>query len=137
MTAQRSELIRQVADIVDFQPERFDMGWFQQDGDCGAKACIAGHIGELSHDRFADKRSGFMEWYDRQSENIGLDPWAGEFLFTDEKMMAMANGSISQTLRRLAKEIAELEEDETISENDIARIADEIIAEKEEAAVAA
>ena len=135
MSYERADLIVKVADIVDFQPERFDMGWFEQDGDCGTKACIAGHIGELSHDRFADKRSGFMEWYDRQSENIGLDPWAGEFLFTDEKMMEMENGSISQILRKLAKEVKTLEDDEVLDENDVARIADEVIAE--EAAVAA
>ena len=133
MTAERSEIIRKVADIVDLEPERFDMGWFEQGGDCGAKACIAGHIGYLTGDMFGERNS-FARWYDRQAETIGLDPWAGDFLFAGDAMVSMENGSISQILRRLAKEVKTLEDDEVLDENDIARIADEVIAEEADVA---
>ena len=136
MTAERSELIRKVANIVDFQPERFDMTWFQQDIGCDTTACIAGHVGELSNDRF-DEKTSFLRWYHRQAANIGLDPWAAEYLFTDEKIMALKNGTISQILCKLSKEVETLDADEVLDENDVIRITDEVIVEKEEAAVAA
>ena len=136
MTAQRSELIRKVANIVDFQPERFDMAWFHQDIGCDTTACIAGHVGELSNDRF-DEKTSFLRWYHRQAANIGLDPWAAEYLFTDEKIMALKNGTISQILCKLAKEVKTLEEDEVLDENDVIRIADEVIAEGKAEAVTA
>ena len=135
MTAQRSELIRQVADIVDLEPERFDMAFYHQEGDCGTTACIAGHIGLLTGDIYG--RSGFMNWFDCQADNIGLDNWAGEFLFTDAKMVNMENRTISQILRRLSKEIETLEDGETLGEADVIRIADEVIAEEKAEAVAA
>ena len=136
MTSERSEIIRKVADIVDFAPERFDMDWFQQDIGCDTTACIAGHVGELSNDRF-DEKTSFLRWYHRQAANIGLDPWAAEYLFTDEKIMALKNGTISQILCKLSKEVETLDADEVLDENDVIRITDEVIVEKEEAAVAA
>ena len=128
MNSEKADLIRKIADIVDLEPERFDMSWFEQTGGCDSAACIAGHIGELTGDRFAS-RENFDSWYERQAKNIGLDPWAGDYLFAGYRIMQMENAAISRLLRKLAKEVAALEPGELVSEDEIGWLVDEIVCE--------
>ena len=121
MTNQRSDLIRQLADIVDFEPEKFDMKSF----DCGSTACLVGHIVRITDDKYMPADS-YFRWHVRQSAKIGLDLFAGDYLFNRAPMMFMSNSEISEVLRNLAKEVDELPNGELIGKDRISGIVSDI-----------
>lgn len=47
-----AELGRKVVDIIDTQPELFDMGTWASEAACGTVACLAGHVLLLSGYKF-------------------------------------------------------------------------------------
>lgn len=123
MTYDRSDLIVKIADIVDFEPEKFDMTTL----DCGSAACIAGHIGRIAGDKYYDDTTeSHLDWTDRRAAMIGLDRWAGDYVFNRQPMINLPNSEISEFLRNLAKEVAEMEDGEVLEYKDAVRIVSEI-----------
>lgn len=108
-----AETCRKVADIVDYDNERFNMGaWQINEPDCGTIACIAGHTALLHGDpmlSFAPE----AEWIERQGRRLGLTPPAASAMFNPMSelwvwMIGDPRGDIcfSLVLRRLEKEMA-------------------------------
>ena len=129
MAYQEAELARQVADIIDFEPEIFNMSSY----DCGTTACIAGHIGRLTGDLFMDdKLPGHLEWRNRQGAKIGLDGEASWMLFSSSRYVNLSNTELSEVLRRIAKEAEETDPDEDITDSEkLATIFKDIKSESE------
>ena len=129
MAYEHAELARQVADIIDFQPEIFNM----QSYDCGTTACIAGHIGRLTGDLFLDdKLPSHIVWRERQGAKIGLDGEAAWMLFSSSRFLNLSNTELSEVLRRIAKAAEEDDpDDESTASEKLAAILKEVKAESE------
>ena len=122
MTLTPAETARKVADVIDYENERFDMGVFQEERDCGTVGCIAGHTALLHGDTrlvwdntsggWGDDSNG--EWLFRQGFRLGLTHiaacrlfypanhtgWPGEYLSVDDRRYSLV-------LRQLEKELAD------------------------------
>ena len=139
-TLSPAETCRKVADIIDLEPERFYMGNWQLDFDCGTTACIAGLTGALYNDPVCSDRqfryygAPSQEWKDRQATRLGLTSDAGEEMFyaglpmwskfnTEED-----NIRYSEVLRHLEKELRCDSREGLISKPELRQIADKALA---------
>ena len=113
-----AQIAREVADIIDFAPEIFDIEEWGND-DCTTPACIAGHIGRMHlmttglldsfcnryQNNIVHERSPISEWKYRQGARINLTNNAAEYLFTSAEFQRMPNPDIAKVLRELSKEL--------------------------------
>lgn len=149
MTLSSSETCRRVADIIDYESERFSMHCWQDTTDCGTTACIAGHTALLHNDGVkvnrdmaafgSNYRGEFLyltpntEWRDRQSRRLGLTENAGATLFNPLsgfwRMLNEVEENIrySKVLRQLEKELADRDEGDLVNEYELEQIAKEAL----------
>ena len=145
-----AETARKVADIVDYETERFDMGTWELQADCGTTACIAGHTALLHQDGLDSKQyrqdafihpDGKRElvstdtgWKDRQAGRLGLTGEAGDLLFHEASNIWNWDEAgddpedktrFSKVLRQIEKELADRDADDLIDEDELKRIAEE------------
>ena len=116
MTVEQAEVCYKVADIIDFDSDRFNMGLWEEDFTCGTVACIAGHIGLFHNDSHgilmerthrmsqASADEHLEHWHRRQADRIGLNPDAGDVLFLSTEM---TNPELSELMRKLGKAVEE------------------------------
>ena len=83
MTLSPAETCRQVADIIDFESERFAMDHWEHEKGCGTTACIAGHAALLHSDGISENQRFLVSvlsqkyfapdwrWQDRQGRRLG------------------------------------------------------------------
>lgn len=125
-----ADTCRAVADIIDFEPESFDM----QSWDCGTTACIAGHIGRLHGDIYlyspiaannSDERGD--EWQTRQAERINLLDRDSRYLFA---IGEESNRTLSDMLRQMSKELDDTQGKIVFDSSDLTRIHQEVIKKK-------
>ena len=116
MSLQQAEICRQVADIIDFRPDEFDMGWWEDSPDtdspdCTTVACIGGHVGLMHDDSYNkyvpdmadnldEERRNEDSWLGRQAGRIGLDFESGRILFAGD---AVYDDKLSRLLRAIGK----------------------------------
>ena len=117
MTLSPSEICIEVADIIDFDSERFDMNMWEETTDCGTVACIAGHVALMHQDgkaaNYGDHATlfGGKIWRERQGSRLGLTKRAADSLFDPLSSLWMnapkLEGDIrySLVLRQMAKEL--------------------------------
>ena len=138
MTLSPPETCRKVADIIDFENERFDISVFQEERECGTAACIAGHTALLHGDRLNGGRpvlnwdDACGEWLFRQGRRLGLTQFAARRLFYPANhtrwLGKNASGNdrrYSLLLRQLEKELADRDSGDLIDTYEL----DSIIAE--------
>ena len=124
-----SETCRRVANIIDFEPDRFDMAHWAKTGSCGTTACIAGHTALLHNDFELDSPG----WKERQAGRLGLTIDAGEKIFHqswrfwDRYNEGRENIRYSKVLRQLEKELEGRDEGELVGEIELDRIAEEAL----------
>ena len=158
MTLSPAETCRAVADIIDFESERFDFEKCELQSDCGTVACIAGHTALLHQDgmdfllhqdgseenasyiytpSFRDGERQFFpdhQWRDRQARRIGLTEAVGEQMFYptsdfwQKHNKNSENLPISKVLRQLEKELEDRDSDDLIDEEELEKIAVEAFA---------
>ena len=146
-TLSPSETCRRVADIIDFESERFDIGYWEQEDICGTTACIAGHTALLHQDGMADHPTMTEEimesvrtfkpglgWRIRQAERLGLTDEAGsEMFFQDSELWSKHKPKrkdirYSKVLRQLEKELADRDSSEgLIDVAELEQIAEEAL----------
>ena len=129
-----SETCRSVADIIDFDSERFDMNTWSVETDCGTTACIAGHTAVLHNDKlFQCNDFAGESWIDRQAARLGVTSAAGDRLFFDRSMfwrrhnIDRENSYYSQVLRQLSKELEDREDGDLIDLEELEKIASEAL----------
>ena len=116
MTLSPAETCRKVADIIDYENERFSMSTWETTEDCGIVACIAGHVALLHQDGKAANRDAGVRfpgeaWRERQGSRLGLNKQASSALFNPSSVLwrnaPEKEGSIrySRVLRQLEKEL--------------------------------
>lgn len=138
MTLSPSETCRHVADIVDFENERFDISIFQEERECGTVACIAGHTALLHEDSRSRKDEirhiRADSWIVRQGRRLGLTPAAACQLFYSAYHIrwlgvnSPANDRrYSLLLRQLEKELEDRDEDDLIDVEELEQIAEEAL----------
>lgn len=133
-----SETCRKVADIIDYESERFYMGfWEELSDDCGSTACIAGHTALLHNDGmdkhrdnvivinapFGKKEEDFCptnEWIVRQGQRLGLTEKAADVMFDPSSHFWERHNAkrrdhrYSKVLRQLEKELENREDDSSL-----------------------
>lgn len=141
-----AETCRKVADIIDFESKKFDIGlWGGHpiDDECGTTACIAGHVAIL-HDDWIEQnedlsyRKGLfvmfepdLKWQEAQAKRLGLTFAASELIFFScSSLWSMYNEDeqgyrYSMLLQQLEKELENRDEDDLIDEEELERIAEE------------
>ena len=145
-TLSPAETCRKVADIIDFESDRFDMDFWEPTSDCGTTACIAGHTALLHNDGMnqypsfqIESRDGktvsFLSpdetWEDKQGERLGLTPEASGIIFRDSSAFwsrhndRRKNWRFSQVLRQLSKELDDREDGDLVDLADLEQIAEE------------
>ena len=143
-----AETCRKVADIIDYETDRFDMGFWETTSDCGTTACIAGHTALLHNDGMNQHPSFWVqnsygtatslcppnrEWETRQGRRLGLDEEAAEEMFRSLSDLWMRhnehemNWRYSRMLRHLEKELEDREEGNLIDLADLEQIAEEAL----------
>ena len=149
MTLSPSETCRKVADIIDFEPDRFWMEHWERTAGCGSTACIAGHTAMLHNDGLKENKNmagvGYdhggailylgtnREWRARQSRRLGLTEEAGTILFYpvsyfwEQNNASGENWCYSQVLHQIAKEVEDRDEDDLIDIDELDRIAAEAL----------
>ena len=132
-----AETCRKVADIIDFEPDRFYMGSWEKQNECGTTACIAGHAAELHDDRINLSSEHSMAstrlnmWVRRQGKNLGLTADAAEMMFHHSWVFWQRynkNGDnirYSQVLRHLGKELEDRPDGGLVTYEELERIAEE------------
>ena len=144
MALTASETCRQIADIIDFESERFDIcSWEHQDINCGTTACIAGHIA-LLHDDGMNRNQDLVynmqdgsrnlkpdiEWRLRQGRRIGLRADAAEQIFNPGGSFwsrynnDKRDDGFSAVLRQLEKELIDREDSSLIDIQELHQIAE-------------
>lgn len=92
-----TELGRKIIDIIDTEPERFEMGHWGEVTECGTTACIAGHAMLLSgytynvvHDRY-ERPSGTVVLHEAReaAKLLGMDEAEPFYPAADGNVMAM------------------------------------------------
>ena len=133
-TLSPAETCRKVADIIDFESERFDMNVWSAETDCGTVACIAGHASILHSDElFQCNDLDGSSWIDRQAARLGVTSDAGDRLFFDRSMFWRRHNidresrCYSQVLRQLGKELEDRGEDDLIDVDELEQIAEEAL----------
>ena len=150
MTLSPAETCRAVADIIDFDSDRFHIGNWESRDRCGTTACIAGHTALLHNDGmekhrdwisvrsapFGNNREDFWpgeEWIARQGQRLGLTEKAADVMFDpDSYFWKRHNADIldlrySQVLRQLEKELEDRDSDDLIDEEELEQIAVEAL----------
>ena len=134
-----SETCRKVADIIDFDSDRFYMGSWEKQNECGTTACIAGHAAELHGDRINLSSDDSMAisrlnaWVRRQGRNLGLTADAAEMMFHhflgfwQRHNKNGDNIRYSQVLRHLGKELEDRPDGGLVSYEELERIASEAL----------
>ena len=152
MTLSPAETCRSVADIIDFESDRFHIGsWEESDSFCGTTACIAGHTALLhsdgkEHNRdnvcafvdiYGNERENFWpgdEWVLRQGERLGLSEKAAEVMFDPISYFWLRHNAnrldsrYSKVLRQLEKELEDRDSDDLIDVEELEKIAEEALA---------
>ena len=141
-----SETCLRVADIIDFESARFQIGTWQTTT-CVTTACIAGHTALLHNDGLNENPSlqvrGYggsktilsptPEWERRQAERLGLAEKAADGLFgRDSRFWIRYNADkenvrYSKVLRQLADELEGRDEGELVELKELERIASEAL----------
>ena len=134
-TLSPAETCRQVANIIDSEPHRFDMSRWESD--CGTRACIAGHIGILHGDALSPDRPRYHpsnRWVDRQARRLGLTDDAGRRMFRPYSPLwtkhnpRFTNVSYGKVLRQLGQELENRDENkQRINIRELHRIAEEAL----------
>ena len=152
MTLSPAETCRAVADIIDFDSDRFHIGsWEQSDSVCGTTACIAGHTALLHNDGMAKNRDHVYvmenpfnrrrgehfwpggEWVARQGQRLGLTEKAAAAMFDPVSYFWKRHNAnrldirYSQVLRQLEKELEDRDSDDLIDEEELEQIAVEAL----------
>ena len=151
MTLSPSETCRKVADIIDYENSRFNVGnWEQNDSVCGTTACIAGDTALLHNDgkeQHQDHVCAFVniygreqenfwtddEWVARQGQRLGLTEKAANAMFDPVSHFWKRHNEnrldhrFSQILRQLEKELEDSKDGSLIDENKLDRIAEEAL----------
>ena len=149
MTLSPAETCRRVADIIDFENEKFDIQRWEHQTDCGTTACIAGHTALLHQDgldankRFVlttEKNDGTQDmelrpgqtWRNRQAARLGLTPEAGGMLFSPAVLWDCSDKDLgalrySLVLRQLEKELENRDSDDLIGLTELTEIAFEAL----------
>ena len=146
MTFSPSETCREVADIIDFESERFHIGNWERSDSCGTTACIAGHTALLHMDGmdkhrdnvtvrnvpFGNKQEDFWptnEWIVRQGQRLGLTEKAADVMFDPSSHFWEGHNAnrldlrYSQLLRQLEKELEDRDSDDLIDVEELEQIA--------------
>lgn len=150
LTLSPAETARKVADIIDYENERFSIQRWELQTGCGTTACIAGHTALLHQDgldankRFVfttEKSNGTRElelkpgsaWMDRQASRLGLTSKAGRFLFSPAALWDYFTpdlGSLrySLVLRQMVKELEHRDPNDMIDIPELKQIAEKALA---------
>ena len=133
-TLSPAETCRQVADIIDYESERFSMHCWEDTTAWGTVACITGHTAILHSDElFQCNDLAGESWIDRQAARLGVTSDAGDRLFFDGSMfwrrhnIDRENRRYSKVLRQLGKELEDRDEDDLIDVEELNRIAEEAL----------
>ena len=146
MTLSPAETCRQVADIIDFESERFAMDHWEHEKGCGTTACIAGHAALLHSDGISENQRFLVSvlsqkyfapdwrWQDRQGRRLGLDEEASVKMFDphsndfwERHNCFEENIRYSKVLRQLSKELEDREEGDLIDLAELEQIAEEAL----------
>ena len=139
MTLSPAETCRAVADIIDSDPERFNMAFWEHRSDCGTTACIAGHAALLHNDGWIQSRYGSTtslcppndEWEIRQGRRLGLTEEAAKEMFRSLSDLWLChnehgmNWRYSRMLRQVEKELEDREDGDLIDLEYLKQIAEE------------
>ena len=145
MTLTAAETCRRVADIIDFEPDRFYVGQWEMQDSCGTTACIAGHTALLHNDGIAENKklvfkfddetslSPDSEWIVRQGQRLGLTEKAADVMFDPGLYLwrrynpDRRNHRYSRVLRQLEKELEDRDSDDLIDVDELEQIAEEAL----------
>lgn len=113
MTLTPAETCREIAEIIENEPHRFNPRCWQYDTFCGTVACIAGHTALLHGDGIdanpdlasEDTKSLIPDagWYYRQAARLGLKPEASTMLFSP--IYGLTNERYIRLLRFMAEKL--------------------------------
>lgn len=142
-TLSPAETCRQVAYVIDSEPHRFNMLWWQHNTLCGAVACIAGHTAllhgdgldsnpDLAHIPNTRNMDPNISWKYRQAKRLGLKPEASSSMFSETSSIwsfakTTGNDRYSKVLRQLACELEDRNKDELVGLIELNRIAEEAL----------